>query len=468
MNAGPTDTGPTDTDIVIASNRGPVSFHTDETGELSARRGAGGLVSGLGPLVHGTGATWIASAITPGDHIAASQGVIESEGFRTRLLNFDDATFRMVYDTICNSTLWFAHHGLWDLSREPRFDTHWYEAWDTYRAFNRRFAEAVTKDAPIGATVLIQDYHLCLMAPVLRSERPDLRLAHFTHTPFAGPDQIRVLPDVASSELLEGMAAHHICGFHTQRWADDFQATCRQVIGRVPTVIVAPLAPNPEDITSVAGTQRCADALASLEDEIGNRKFIVRVDRIELSKNILRGFHAFDDLLERHPRWRGEVVFGAFCYPSREGLSEYLAYRNEVEAMVARLNEKWATPTWKPIILNTSDDFPSSVAALRRYDVLLINPIRDGLNLVAMEGPLVNERDGAVALSTEAGAFEHLGGLVRSLNPFDISECADVLCDALETAPTQRATEASELLARIRSRTPADWLNDQLRALSAF
>lgn len=454
-----------DKDIVIVSNRGPVSFHADEGRKLTARRGAGGLVSGLGPLISGTGATWIAAAMSPGDRIAAGQGVIDSEGFRTRLLDFDEATFRMTYDTVCNSTLWFAHHGLWDLSRRPRFDMRWREAWDAYRAFNRRFAEAVAEDAPEGAAVLIQDYHLCLVAPVLRVERPDLLLAHFTHTPFAGPDQIRVLPDTVASELLEGMAAHHICGFHTQRWADAFEASCDHILGRAPTTLVAPLAPDPDDIATVARSERCNVALAQLESEIGDRKLIMRVDRIELSKNILRGFYAFDDLLERHPQWREKVVFGAFCYPSREGLPEYLAYRQEIETLVAMLTEKWATPTWRPIIFDASDDFPRSVASLRRYDVLLVNPIRDGLNLVAMEGPLVNERDGVVTLSAEAGAFAFLEGFVKRVNPFDISECADVLCDALEATPADRSTEAEKLLKRVRSRTPADWLTDQLRAL---
>ena len=169
---------------------------------------------------------------------------------------------------------------------------------------------------------------------------------------------------------------------------------------------------------------------------------MVRVDRIELSKNLLRGFLAFDDLLDRHPDLRGRVVFGAFCYPSREGLAEYLAYRQEVESLVHQINERWATDDWTPILLETSDDFPRSVAALRRYDVLLVNPIRDGLNLVAKEGPLVNERDGLVVLSTEAGAWAELEGAVLAVNPFDITATADAMPDALGRAPAERRARA--------------------------
>lgn len=453
-------------DLVIASNRGPISFQIDNSGNLIGRRGGGGLVSGLGPLVTGTGATWIAAAMTEGDRQAARQGIINAEGFQTRLISFDEATYQMAYDVICNSTLWFAHHALWDLSQRPRFDLRWREAWDAYRRFNHHFAQAIADEAPEGAAVLIQDYHLSLVAAEVRPMRPDLRLAHFSHTPFAGPDQIRVLPDQIAVELLEGLAANHVCGFHAKRWADAFSLSCEQVIGRVPTTIVAPLAPDREDIVAAARTDQCNDALRELIAEVSDRQLIVRVDRIELSKNILRGFHAFDDMLERHPKWREHVVFAAFCYPSREGLPEYLAYRQQIETLVNQLNSKWSTPTWRPIIFDASDDFPKSVAALRLYDLLLVNPISDGLNLVAMEGPLVNEREGLVALSTEAGAFAILKDAVRRLNPFDTYETAEVLAEVLDCSQDERSAEAQLLVERVRARTPANWLADQLTALS--
>jgi trehalose 6-phosphate synthase len=197
---------------------------------------------------------------------------------------------------------------------------------------------------------------------------------------------------------------------------------------------------------------------------LGDRRLIARVDRIELSKNLLRGFHAFDDMLTRHPDLRERVVFGAFCYPSREGLAEYLAYRQEVEWLVRHLNEKWATKDWTPIVFDPTDDYPRSVAALRRYDVLLVNPIRDGLNLVAKEGPTVNERDGLVVLSTEAGVFDELEGAVRAVNPFDVSGTADAMAAALRAPADERREEAAEVRRRAGSRGPRAWLADQLEA----
>jgi trehalose 6-phosphate synthase len=449
---------------VLVSNRGPVSFQVDGDGRPVARRGSGGLVSGLAPLVAGTDTMWVAAAMTDGDRLVAGQPDVAAEGFRVKLLDVDPDDYAMAYDVVCNATLWFLYHGLFDLARRPRFDHRFAEAWQAFGRVNAAFADAVADTAPDGAAVLVQDYHLSLLGGLLADRRPDLRTVHFSHTPFAGPDLMRVLPDRVVHELLEGLAAHHACGFHSARWADAFEASCDQIIGRRPTTFVAPLATDPDDIRSVAGSDRCRHAYDELDAVLDGRKLIARVDRIELSKNIVRGFHAYDDLLRRHPDWRERVVFGAFVYPSREGLPEYLAYRQEVESVIESINARWRTPTWEPILADLTDDYPRAVAALCRYDVLLVNPIRDGLNLVATEGPLVNRHDGVEALSHEAGAWDALAGAVRRVHPYDISGTADVLAAALDTPATERAAESAELRRRAELRTPRDGLDDQLTA----
>jgi len=450
--------------IVIVSNRGPLSFHVADDGELVARRGAGGLVSGIGPLVANTDATWIAAAMSDGDRQAAARGTIDAEGFRVRTLALDAAQYRMSYEVICNATLWFVHHHLFDLSRRPRFDTHWRAAWDAYRAINVAFAHVVVDEAPDDALVLVQDYHLALLAPFIKASRRDVRTVHFSHTPFAGPDQLRVLPDDVAAVLLEGMAAFDACGFHTARWARAFEQSCEEIIGDAPRAFVSPLAPDPDDIGSVAASPAAAEELAWIDQRVGDRMFIARVDRIELSKNLLRGFQAFDDLLDRYAEMRERVVFGAFVYPSRESLAEYAAYRQEVESTVDRINARWATHDWTPIILDTSDNFPRSIAALQRYDVLLVNPIRDGLNLVAKEGPLVNQRDGVLLLSPEAGSWAELGGVAMRVNPFDVSGTADALHQALSMPAEARAAHATALRELAQARAPIDWLNEQIAA----
>jgi trehalose 6-phosphate synthase len=457
-------TDPPAAPIVVVSNRGPLSFKRADDGSLVARRGAGGLVSGIGPLVAGSGATWIAAALSDADREAAAGAVVEAEGFRAQLLDIDPEVLRLAYDVVGNATLWFAHHGLWELARRPRFDGRFAAAWEAYRTYNDRFADAVAEAAPDGATVLVQDYHLSLLGPRLAERRPDLQAVHFSHTPFATPDWLEVLPTWAAADLLAGMAGHQACGFHSPRWEADFLACCARFGQTPPHTFVAPLGPDGDDIGAVATSPGCDAALADLDTQVGDRAFIVRVDRIELSKNLLRGFWAYDDLLEHRPEWRERVVFGAYVYPSREGLPEYLAYRQEVETLVQRINSRWGTAGWTPILLDTSDDFPRSVAALRRSDLLLVNPIRDGLNLVAKEGALVNERHGVLALSPGAGAWEELGPYSLEAHPYDVAGTADVLHRGLTMPADERRAQAEARKAVVEARTPAGWLADQLSA----
>jgi len=455
---------PPDRPIVLVSNRGPVTFERDDAGTLTSRRGAGGLVSGIGPLVARSGATWLAAAMTDGDREAAADGVVDADGFRVRLLALDPETYRLAYDVVSNEVLWFAHHGLWDLAREPAFDATWPAAWDAYRAVNHAFADAVAEVAEEGAAVLVQDYHLCLVAARLATTRPDLACVHFSHTPFAPPVWLSALPDASARELLEGMAAFRACGFHTQRWADDFSASAAAVTGLSPTTFVAPLASDPDDIRAVAASPACAEALADLDAIVGDRAVIGRVDRMELSKNLLRGFLAYDLLLQQHPEHLGRVVFVACAYASRHGVPGYAAYRAEIERTIGAVNERWGSETWQPIVLEVDDDHPRSVALLRRADVLLVNPIRDGLNLVASEGALVNDRDAVLALSPEAGAWERMHPAALRVPPFDLAGTAAALHEALTMPAAERAERAAALRAVAEARSPAHWLADQLAA----
>jgi trehalose 6-phosphate synthase len=453
-----------DRPLVVVSNRGPLSFAIDDADELVSKRAGGGLATTLGGALAGTGALWVAGALDDADRRAADRGRIDAEGFHVELLALHHDAYRAYYDVIANGTLWFLHHGLWDAPRRPRFDRHWWAAWEQFRAVNEAFAAKVAACAPEGALVLVQDYHLALFGPGLTARRPDLATVHFTHTPFASPDALRVLPAEVAEELLRGMAGHGACGFHARRWADAFTEGCQQLLGRTPASFVSPAAADSEDIRAVAASDACTSAHDELEELIGDRAFLVRVDRIELSKNIVRGFLAFEELLETRPAWRERVVFGAFVYPSREGLAEYQAYRQEVEAVIHRINHTWGTEGWTPILYDPEDHFARSVAALRRADVLLVNPIRDGLNLVAKEGPIVNERDGVLALSRECGVWDELAGAALEVHPFDISGTAQVLHRALAMPPNERRARAEQLRSLATARTPSDWLADLVAA----
>ena len=369
---------------------------------------------------------------------------------------------------ISNETLWFLHHGLFDPSRTPSYDDRWRDGWAAHRRVNEAFADVVAEVAPEGAIVLVQDYHLALSGSMLRERRGDLRTVHFHHTPFCGPDEIGMLPDDVAVELMAGLAGFDACGFHTERWADELPDVVHRLGLPAPRRFVGPLGIDQDDLRATAASAGCADELGALEERIGDRQLIARVDRIELSKNLLRGFDAFDLLLERDPDRRGRVVFGAFCYPSREGVPAYARYRDDIVARVGEINDRWGDADWTPILLELDDNFPRSLAAMRRSDVLVVNPVRDGLNLVAMEGALVNERDGGLVLSRNAGAWPALGDGVRRRQP--VRRVRDGVGDGRPRStgrPRHDGQQADERRRIAASRTAHDWLDDQLAAASS-
>jgi len=304
----------------------------------------------------------------------------------------------------------------------------------------------------------VNDYHLALVGRFLAKRRPDVATAFFTHTPFCPPEDLAMLPDRPRVELIESMAAFGACGFHTARWQDAF-LRCASATGvAAPPTFVAPLGADAAKLDEIASTEACRSHLATLEHELDGRTLLLRSDRVELSKNLIRGFLAFDELLESSPEWRGRLVFLARVYASRESLPEYLAYRIEIEHVAARVNERWSAVGFTPVILDLEDDFAATVAALRRYDLLLVNPVRDGLNLVAKEGPALNERDGVLVLSREAGAYDELGDVALGINPFDVTGTAAAMSSGLAMSTEERRARASELRRRVRARTPGNWL----------
>jgi trehalose 6-phosphate synthase len=452
--------------VIVVSHRGPYNFGRDDDGNLVAHRGAGGIVSALGPLLADkTDATWIAAAMSDDDAAAGRAGATGDLDIKLRLLELDREQHRMHYDVVANGVLWFLHHGMFDRTRRPRFDLRFRDAWDAFVAVNRTFTDVVSEHATAGEIVLVQDYQLTLAAGQLRERRPDLRVVHFTHTPFAGPDDYSLLPTDVGAELCRALASGP-AGFHTKRWAEAYRQSARATLGRrasVPAPFAASLGPDVAALEEVAASADARAAASNLADAVGDRLVIARTDRIDPSKNIIRGFYAFDRLLEARPGLRGRVVFVAMVYPSRQGLAEYLAYENEVEQAVARVNDRWATRDWVPILLDDRDDFARSVAGMQRYDVLLVNALRDGMNLVAKEGPVVNRRDGVLCLSPETGAYDELKSAAIAVHPYDIEQCAGALDDALSMPLDERAARATRLRALATMRSPADWLADLVR-----
>lgn len=474
--------------VLVASNRGPVSYALDARGALSAKRGGGGLVSGLSAIGPGTEAVWVCAALGEGDRAAAAQHPTrlpteDTDGQRVRMLDIPPDVFSDAYDQIANSVLWFVHHMLFQTPLEPDFDVEFEERYASYERYNALFAEALAEEAARGATVLVQDYHLTLVPGLLRELRPDLRIGHFSHTPWAPPDYFRLLPDTTASAVLRGILGADRAAFLTWRWADAFAACCTDVLGasvrstddelhityqgRSTRIGVHGLGADADFLRERAHRADVTERMAALREQIGGegRQTIVRVDRTELSKNIVRGLHAFRRLLDDQPQWRERVVHLAFSYPSRQDLAIYRAYTAEVARVAKEINAAYGTATWTPVLLHVRDDFARSLAAYRLADVALVNPIRDGMNLVAKEVPVVSDAGCALVLSREAGAHAELGSDALTVNPYDIGGTARALDTALRMSAGERAARTERLVEAATALPPQRWFLDQLQAL---
>ncbi len=366
----------------------------------------------------------------------------------------------MAYEVISNGTLWFCHHHLFDLARRPRFDWHWHEAWAGFRRYNRAFANAVIEEAPNGATVLVQDYHLSLLGSMLAEARPDLSHASTSCTPRSpSPTWSASCRPRQPASCLAGLAGFGACGFHTERWASAFarcydepELAAAAGTATAPATFVAPLGPAPEALAAsavepatLAASKRLAEATARPSPHRAGRP-----DRaVEEPARAGSG-------RSRSCSRPGRAGGARWCsrrsrYPSRESLADYIGYRSEVEHTVARINERFGTPEWTPILFDPADDYPRSLAGLISYDVLLVNPVRDGMNMVAKEGPLLNRRDGVLVLSRQAGAWDELANAAIGVNPFDVTGTAEALEVALLMAPEERARRAKQLAQAVES-----------------
>lgn len=348
--------------VLVASNRGPVTYTRQQDGSLDARRGGGGVVSGLSAIDSESDSVWVCAALGDGDREAVRRGVAEPG---VRMLDIDAGVFADAYNGIANSVLWFVHHMLYQTPLEPVFDAEFRRQWASYEAYNRAFADALAEAAAPGAAVLVQDYHLALVPRMLRAHRPDLRIGHFSHTPWAPVDYFRMLPDDIAAQLLGGILGADRAAFLTHRWAEAFTDCCHTVLGPgIPSgtrIGVHGLGADADFLRERAHRPDVEERLAALREQVGpGRRTIVRVDRTELSKNIVRGLLAYRHLLDTRPEWRERVVHVAFAYPSRQDLAVYRDYTAQVQRVADEINSTYGTATWNPVVLHVKDDFARS------------------------------------------------------------------------------------------------------------
>jgi trehalose 6-phosphate synthase len=472
--------------LILVSNRGPVEYTASDV-----KRGSGGLVTALTGLASHRDAIWVASAMSEHDIEKSEEAggrpftVQAPQGgeYRVRFVASDPEAYDRFYNVFANPMLWFIQHYLWDLSNAPDIRRQEVEAFEFgYNVVNDDLARAVVEeiDGLPEPVVMVHDYHLYTLPALVRHARPDAFLHHFVHIPWTQSDAWRVLPGPIRDEIFNGLLANDIVGFHTRSYRRNFLQCCRDLMGyevdfgegivwadgREVWVRAYPL---PIDY---AATLRVAerDRVAEFEAELLHRRrdhLILRVDRADLSKNVLRGFTAFDIFLEQHPEFAERVTFVAQLMPSRTDVPEYAEYLERIEALVAVVNHRHGTPDWMPIQLKLRDDLEEAVAAYKHYDVLLVNAMFDGMNLVAKEGPLVNERNGVSILSENTGAHEELGEFALSVNPFDVQELADSIHAALTMEADERERRARGLKQIVTRRDPGDWIDEQLADIRA-
>jgi trehalose 6-phosphate synthase len=476
--------------LVIVSNRGPAQFERGENGERRVQRGGGGLVTALSGLVAHRGALWIASAMTEEDLAVGRESggdpvQIELDGvaYDVLLVESEPEAYDRFYNVIANPILWFIQHYLWDLSNAPDIRHEEAIAWDYgYEVVNSDIAEAVLRTIAdeTEPLVMFHDYHLYTAPATVRAARPDAFLQHFVHIPWSQPDSWRIIPARWREAIYRGLLANDIIGFHTTAYCRNFLHCCRELLevevdyargavihdDRQTWVRAYPLGIDAKRLERAANSEE----VVAYERELLKRRrewLIIRVDRADLSKNVLRGFTAFDVFLQQHPEFRERVTFIAHLQPSRQDVPEYAEYLERIEALVAVVNHRHGTTDWMPIDLRIYENFPEAVARYKHFDLLMVNSIFDGMNLVAKEAPAVNTRDGVIMLSENTGSHEELGDCTLTVNPFDIQEQADTIHRALTMDPEERRLRAERLREIVRERDPGVWIAEQVDDIAA-
>jgi trehalose 6-phosphate synthase len=475
--------------LIVVANRGPVSFRLDAAGRRVGARGGGGLAPALRSLLRHHDVTWIASAMTDEDRVVArasagepvAETTHDGSPYHLRLLEHDAEAYDRFYNVVANPLLWFIQHSLWGLATEPTLGPEFASAWhDGYRAVNDGFAAAVVDelDRREGAAVFFHDYHLYLAPRAVREARPEARLAQFVHIPWPQTEAWSILPEPYRLAIHDGLLANDVVGFHTARWRRNFEESTTRIAGaelradgslghRGRRIRVAnhPLGVDAGEFAALSSSATVEAREHELERD-RPELLVVRVDRTDPSKNVVRGFEAFALLLERRPDLHGRVGMLALLDPSRQEIPAYAAYLAAIEAAAAAVNARFGSSAWLPVDLRVADDFPLSVAAYKQFDVLFVNAVYDGLNLVAKEGPLVNRRDGVLVLSENAGAHEELREWALTVNPFDISGQADALEVALSMPAAERRRRAEGMQAHLWAHDVAEWAEAQLLELS--
>jgi trehalose 6-phosphate synthase len=447
--------------------------------------GAGGLLTALCRALQGDEGTWLSVGDVAGrpDSVLPRNRTEELGGSRVKLerIHLGLAEFDSYYNRVANGVMWPIHLGLVDHKPRRSLGTTLMADWNAYESVNSRLASVCAGLVDPHGHVIVQDYHLALVPSMIHSSRPDVRIAHFTHIPWADPSDFAMLPRNIATALIDGMLGADLVGFYVWRWARNFVRSCRDAgfavslksttvqarDGRRIPVRAYPLGVEPEALRQEAASAAVQRQRQFLERLVGHRRLVVRVERMDPAKNLLRGLDAFESFLRREPSARDRVVHFVLACASRPGIAEYRAYADEVERRVAVINEDLGTTAWRPVVLESRENYALGLAAMCLADVVIVNSLRDGMNIVAKEAPTVGERDPVLILSRNAGAVDDLGGAALVIDPYETADLVDALTRALTMSAEERRSRAAVLRKAAAALPPREWLAAQRRDLLA-
>ncbi|MCH2500959.1 MAG: trehalose-6-phosphate synthase [SAR202 cluster bacterium] len=479
--------------LILVSNRGPVEHQMSGDGWPEARRGSGSVVTAFNSLAQKFEFTWVASAMGEGDRVVSENGQgphikspLPGHEINLRYVVTPRRVYHKYYNILCNPLLWFLQHYMWNPPYNPNVDAAVHDAWESgYIPVNQAFANAVISEAQAleqAPIVIGHDYHLYLMPEFVRKEVPEAVIQHFVHIPWPTPQYWHMIPDYIIRRICESLCTTDLLGFQTIGDVRCFLDTVEEFVpdvtvdrtshtvarnGRTTSVKVYPISINVEEVQRIANTPRALDYENRLSADTGDVT-IVRIDRAEPNKNIVRGFRAYELMLTRYPELKGKVKFLAFLVPSRTHIRQYQRYMDEIQQVIQQINNNHGTDDWQPIVPFIENNYTQAIAGMKLYDVLLVNTIIEGMNLVAKEGPVVNNRDGVLVLSHSSGVYQQLSDGAISVSPTDIEGTMEALHQAITMSAEDRKARAARMLNSVCREDINHWLYQQMNDISGI
>jgi trehalose 6-phosphate synthase len=447
------------------------------------KKGAGGIVPTLFPIMENAMGIWIASAMTDTDIEMTEKYQnripipLESPKFRAHLITLNREKYDAFYNTFINSLLWFIHHYMWNLADTPEINDDTHNAWQSYEYVNQKFADKIIEEinsSKKDSLVMLQDIHLQTCPAYIRERAEEVFLSQFIHIPWPQPDYFGVLPEYMQEAIVKGLLANNIIGFHIERYVKNFLMICEKYADKIDfknnivhyngRKIYVKNYPISVDVTGLNQLVK-SDEVLKKEEYVkkikGNNFLIYRTERTDPSKNIVRGFKAYELFLEKYQEFQGKVTFFITGMSTRENVKEYRDYRTKVNDIIDEINEKYSKNGWKPIVSHFNAEYSLVTAALKNYDCLIINSIHDGMNIVPKEGAVLNENDGILILSETTGVYDEFKEYSININALDISRTVEAIYKAVTMDQDGRENRLKGLKEIVSQYDVYKWIGEQ-------